>query len=239
VGYPINDLRPCQTYRVLARVADLSGSEAQPSSSASSAATPTAGVPATPIASPSPSSGYTLPGLIGSNDTPLTPAQLDELILADPDRLNGRYVIDERVTCDGTDCTGVPPKAVADLIQPDASIGLIGPLDLRPDGGIVWTVPQALAGWDTRSVFLLDASIFGNGDATYLDSDASAELTAQNGAYDQFAPEGSSSSVAIHGQFLVRRIDAGKACDVGANATGADCSPQVEILARIVPATLP
>ena len=236
VGYPINSLRPCQAFRILARVSDLSGSEAQPSSWA---ATPTTSISATPIDSPSPSSGIALPGLIGPDNTPLTASQLADLIAADPARLHGRYVIDTRVTCDGIDCTGVAPKAVADLIQADGSIGLVGPLDLRPDGGIVWTVPQATATWDNRFIFIVDATMFGNGDATYLDSDAAAELTAQNGAYYQFAPEGSSSSVAIQGLFLVRRIDTGKTCEAVPTAAGADCSPQVEIIARIMPATLP
>jgi len=82
VGYPINSLRPCQAFRILARVSDLSGSEAQPSSWA---ATPTTSISATPIDSPSPSSGIALPGLIGPDNTPLTASQLADLIAADPE----------------------------------------------------------------------------------------------------------------------------------------------------------
>ena len=79
------------------------------------------------------------------------------LIAADPSHLSGRYVIDKRVTCDGTDCSGVAPKALADVIQPDGSIALVGPVDLRPEGRLVWTVPQALAAYQDRFIFIVDA----------------------------------------------------------------------------------
>ncbi|HEX7492313.1 MAG TPA: hypothetical protein VF337_11490 [Candidatus Limnocylindrales bacterium] len=197
-------------------------------------------VPTTPLTGSSGATGSAPTGLIGPNNAPLTTSQLEAVILTDQYRLNGRYVIDMRSICDGgADCSGIPPKAVADLIQPDGSTGLVGPLDLAPDGRLVWKVPQATATWDKRYIFIVDASISHSGEATYLSSDASAKLTAQAGAYDKFAPPGTGAGASGRGLYVVTRVDTGKTCLAVPTASGADCSPQVEILARLEVATLP
>ena len=98
-----------QSWRVLAKVADVSVPE--PSATTASPTPTLAMVPvATPVASPSASFTPAPAGLVGPDDRALAPAELTALIAADPNHLSGRYVIDKRVTCDGTDCSGSPPK---------------------------------------------------------------------------------------------------------------------------------
>lgn len=214
---------------ILAKLSDLKIPEPGPSPTPTPTLAPTTAPPATPV---TPVGGSPV-GLLGSGNRPLTAAELSALIAADPSHLANHYVVDSRVTCDGTDCSGVPPKALADLIQPGGSIGLVGPVDLRPDGGLVWTVPQALTAYQDRFIFIVDAWIFSDGQKAWLDSDAKAELTAQDGAFARFAPPGTAASTAFHGLFLVQRVNAGKACDVIPVATAGTCYPQVEVLARL------
>jgi hypothetical protein len=223
-------------WRVLAKVADISPAESSPAP-ASPTPTPAMVPVATPVASPSASFTPAPAGLIGPDDRALAPAELSALIAADPSHLSGRYVIDKRVTCDGTDCSGVAPKALADVIQPDGSIALVGPVDLRPDGGLVWTVPQALAAYQNRFIFIVDAWMFTDGQSAWLDSDATAELTAQDGTFSQFAPAGTPAGTAVHGLFLVQRVEDGKTCGLSPTASAGNCFPQGEILARLEVAT--
>lgn len=248
-GAEPQDSRGCPAWRVLAKVADIT--LPAPNRSAASDA-PTTAPPASPIASPLARIAVAPTGLIGPNNRALTPAELSALIAADPNNLAGRYVIDMRVTCDGVDCSGLPPKAIADQIQP-GSIGLVGPVDLRPDGGLVWTVPQSLNGFQGRFIFIVDAWIGGGGlgDAcdilgqpcdrsTRLGSGPNArELTAQPGAISQFAPPNTPVGSAVRGLFLVSRVDNGKVCGMAPLASDGQCSAQIEILARLEPAVLP
>lgn len=226
------DSRGCGAWLVMARVPDL----ALPTPTGSETPTTVTTSPATPIPSPSGAVSVDPTGLIGPNNTPLTQTDVAALMNVDQNHLAGRYVVEERIACDGTDCSGVPPRAVADMIQPDGSVRLVGPLDLRPDGGLVWTVPQALGngGWANRGLFIVDASMISYGDGTWLDSDASAELTAQIGAFRRFAPAGTSGSM-VHGFFLVRPVIS-KACMLASAPSSDACTPQVEILARLEPA---
>jgi hypothetical protein len=216
-------------WRVLARITNLLQASASLSPIPAPTATPTVAPPATPLI---PSGGSPV-GLIGPGNRPLTAAELSALIAADPEHLADRYVIDERVTCDGTNCSGVAPKALADVIQPDGSIGLVGPVDLRPDGGLLWTVPQTLTAYPDRFIFIVDAWMFSDGQRAWLDSDATAELTAQNGAFGQFAPPGIAATTSFHGLFLVQRVDTGKTCGPSPTAPTGSCYPQVQILARL------
>jgi len=248
-GASPQDSRGCPAWRVLAKVADISMPAPNPSAAS---AVPTTAPPATPIVSPSAGIAVAPTGLIGPNNRALTPAELSALTAADPNHLAGRYVIDMRVTCDGVDCSGLPPKAIADQIQP-GSIGLVGPVDLRPDGGLVWTVPQSLNGFQGRFIFIVDAWISrgGLGDAcdivgqpcdrsTRLGSGPNArELTAQTGAISQFAPRNTPVGPAVRGLFLVSRVDNGKVCGMAPLASAGQCSAQIEILARLEPAVLP
>ncbi|HEX7612045.1 MAG TPA: hypothetical protein VF371_04655 [Candidatus Limnocylindrales bacterium] len=234
---------------VLAKVADVPLPAPSP---ATSSPTPTTAPPASPIASPSAGIDVAPTGLIGPNNRALTPAELSALTAADSNHLAGRYVIDMRVTCDGVDCSGLPPKAIADQIQ-RGSIELVGPVDLRPDGGLVWTVPQSLNGFQERFIFIVDAWIGGGGlgDAcdiggqpcdrsTRLGSGPNArELTAQTGAISQFTPPNTPVGSDVRGLFLVRRVDNGKVCGMAPLASAGQCSAQVEILARLEPAVLP
>ena len=228
----IQDNAACSAWQVLAKVAGIPLAESSP---APASPTPTlAIVPvATPVASPSASFAPAPAGLIGPDDRALAPAELTALIAADPSHLSGRYVIDKRVTCDGTDCSGVTPKSLADVIRPDGSIAVVGPVDLRPDGGLVWTVPQALAAYQDRFIFIVDAWMFADGQSAWLDSDATAELTAQDGAFSQFAPAGTLAGTAVHGLFLVQKVNPAKTCGPNPTASSGDCSPIVDILARL------
>jgi len=123
------------------------------------------------------------------------------------------------------------------VIQPDGSIALVGPVDLRPDGRLVWTVPQALAAYQDKFIFIVDAWMFTDGQSAWLDSDATAELTAQDGAFSQFAPAGTPAGTAVHGLFLVERVEDGKTCGLSPTASAGDCFPQGDILARLEVAT--
>jgi hypothetical protein len=231
-------------YHVVAKVADISVP-------AESTATPAP--PATPVATPAASFVLEPTGLIGPGDRALTPAELSTLITADPQHLANRYVIDKRVYCE-SGCTDIPPTVVADTIQADGSIGLVGPLELGPDG-IVWTVPQALPqyanGWQYGSaVYIIDASITGHGesgcdapsdlcDDSWLGSGPNAhELTAQSGAFHKFGSTGATDGVAIHGLFLVQSAPGGilKSCGAGPAASAGSCSAHVGIIARLEPA---
>jgi hypothetical protein len=253
-GDPVTSSRGCGAWRVLARVSDITipGPVATASAEPSTPLSATPSARETPIAYPSPSAqssptvqptlASTIPptGLIGPNNQPLTQTQLAALIAADPNRLAGRYVIDKRVTCDGIgSCAGVPPKVLADLVQTDGSLGLVGPVDIRPDGGLVWTVPEALVDYPGRFIFILDATMISDGTTTWLDSDASAELTAQDGAFSQFAPVGTPHSSGVQGLFLVSNVNEGKTCGTGPPASSGACSAHVEILARLETATTP
>jgi hypothetical protein len=232
----------CQMYRVLAKVADISIPEARPSASATSSA-PDA--PASPVSSPSASYAAAPTGLIGPNNTPLTSAALTSLMAADPDHLAGRYVVDLRDTCAGDVCGQGQSRmaAFADIVQPDGSLqpaDTISLLDVRADGGLVWTIPQTItpsSEWDTKHVFILDATIFRIGDTTMLSSDTSTEWSAQPGAFNRFAPPTQAS--AGHGLFLVRKNDLYSQCTRPADSSAAVCTPTVEILARLEPVTLP
>ena len=119
------------------------------------------------------------------------------------------------------------------MIQPDGSIAVVGPVDPRPDGGLVWTVPQALAAYQDRFIFIVDAWMFTDGQSAWLDSDATAELTAQDGAFSQFAPAGTLAGTAVHGLFLVQKVNPPKTCGPNPTASSGDCSPIVDILARL------
>jgi len=251
-GDPVTSSRGCGGWRVLAKVSDITipGPDATVSAEPSTPLSATPSAPETPIANPSvfPQSSPTATGfaetvretgLIGSANEPLTPAQLAALIAADPNHLSGRYVIDQRTVCDGTGDCVAPLKVVADLVQSDGSVGLVGPVDVRTDGGLIWTVPQALGDFQGRFIFILDATMFSDGTATWLDSDASAELTAQDGAFSQFAPPGAPPRSGVQGLFLVSNVDNGKTCGTGPPASAGACSPHVKILARLETATLP
>lgn len=237
--------RGCGTWRVLARVADIT--VPGPVASISTPPTPTALAPETPIPAPTTTpAGEPLPssepvGYIGPASRPLTSDEVAR-IFATEKVGSVRYVIDERAVCDGTDCTRVAPKPVADLFQSinfgDSWI-LVGPVDVRPDGSLVWTVPQALSNYQDRFIFIVDATMFGQGLSTWLDSDASAELTVQDGAFSRFAPAGTPANSSVHGLFLVQRVDTGKTCGVATSAPSGPCVPQVEILARLVTTAVP
>jgi hypothetical protein len=226
---------------VLARLADLPTLNPGPFPTGAATPTPTTAPPATPIAAPTPSVAPSpaQTGLIGPGNRALTSAELAALIASDPGLLAGRYVIDKRAVCDGTNsCSGSVPVTVADSIQSDGSIGLVGPLDIGP-AGLVWTVPQAAARFEGRFIFILDASMFSSGQSVTLDSDASAELTAQDGVFNQFAPAGTPAGSSVHGLFLVRKVSPAKTCGPNSTASFEDCRPTVEILARLEDASLP
>lgn len=136
--------------------------------------------------------------------------------------------------------SGVPPKVVADLLHEEGAIGLVAPVNVRADGGLVWTVPQSLAGYQGRFIFIVDAWITGSGDGAWLGSGPNArELTAQSGAFSQFAPASTPKGSAVRGLFLVLRVDNGKICGLGPPASAGECSAHVEIFARLEPAVLP
>jgi hypothetical protein len=236
------DSRGCSQWHVLARVADLAPPLATPSSRPTE--TPTdAGPPATPIAEPTATLGTGGPtGLIGPGNRALTQAELATLVAADPKQLTGRYVIDERVTCETADCAGVAPAALADTMLTDGKVALVGPVNVRSDGGLVWTVPQALAS-DGMFIYIVDAWISGAHPLacddptktcdTWLGSENGREFTVQSGAYLDFAPQGDAEGAPRRGLFLVERIDKGKTCGTAAPASAGQCSAQVEVLARL------
>ena len=249
--------RGCSTWRVLAKLADITMT-----APTASTPTPTNASPATSISSPAPSLAVAPAGLLGPNNRVLNPAELSALIAADPNHLSGRYVIDERVTCDGTDCTGFAPKAVADTIGSNGQIGLVGPVNVRPDDSLVWTIPQVIAALPGQpGIYLVDAWISGAGmvscdvagspcyETSWLAPTASElwlgspafgqRLDAQLGAYHQFGQGQVGGGAAIHGLFLFEWVPGGK-CGVGVDTTGLDtCSPHAQILARLEPAVLP
>jgi len=197
-------------------------------------------------------------GLIGPGNKALTPEQLTALIAADPNHLAGRYTIDERVTCDGIDCSGFPPKVVADTIQPDGTIGLVGPVNVRPDGGIVWTYQQVVDALPTQGgTYIVDAwiggatcceepTVAGTGspqpdyESSWLGFTANGGIgVAQPGAYHKYGGGTVGGGPAIHGLFLFEWMPGGK-CGTGLDTGTADtCTPHAEILARLETAVLP
>jgi hypothetical protein len=254
--------RGCATWRVLALLRDVSVPLSRPSPTPSTAASATSAAPQTPVVSPSTSLPVAPTGLIGSGGVAFTAAETSALIAADPSLLVGRYMINERVTCDGTDCSGVAPHAVADLIQPSGAIGLVGPVELRPDGGLVWTVPQILdAGFTNHAgaLYILDASIFGaamdscdapglaclevswlaTGEGVAQLNAQSEQLSAQLGAYHEFGSGPVGGGPGLHALFLVQTAWGAKACNGQPLASYGSCSARVAILARLEPATLP
>jgi hypothetical protein len=255
-GDPITSSRGCSTWRVLAMVRDIALPASAPSPTPSAVATPPTAAADTPIAAPSASLPVAPTGLIGPGNAALSPQETAAIIAADPNLLAGRYMIDERVTCDGTDCSGFPPHAVADLIQPGGGIGLVGPVELRPDGGLVWTVPQILdAGFTDHAgaIYIVDAWILGAAmdscDAPGLacfevswltTAEGGEQLNAQLGAYHEFgAGHVGGAQQGIHALFLVQTTWDAKACNGQALASFGSCSARVAILARLEPATLP
>jgi len=120
--------------------------------------------PQTPVVSPSTSLPVAPTGLIGSGGVAFTAAETSALIAADPSLLVGRYMINERVTCDGTDCSGSRAACSRRFDPAERSNRPGGARRVRPDGGLVWTVPQILdAGFTNHAgaLYILDASIFG------------------------------------------------------------------------------
>jgi hypothetical protein len=253
----------CGAWRVLAKVADMSLLTLTASKPpATQTPSPSVAPPATPIASPMPSFVLDPTGLIGPGNRPLTASELSALIAADSDHLANRYVIDMRVTCQTGDCAGIPERPLADIIQPNGQIGLIGTLESRPDGSIVWTVPQAIPqytaskdqGWQFGGAFyIVDAWISGHGesgcdapaalcDDSWLGSGPNTrELTAQSGAFHKFGSTRTTDGPAIHGLFLVVSSPGGigKTCSLEPVASAGGCSAHAEVLARLEPAVLP
>jgi hypothetical protein len=239
------DSRGCSEWHVLAKVSDLPSPAATPSPTAGE--TPSEQSPATPVKG-TPSPGSSLPiastGLIGPGDQALTPAELTRLIAGDPEHLAGRYVIDSRVTCDGIDCKGVAPQALADKIEPDGSIGLEGPLSLRPDGSLVWTASDALASKDIF-IYIVDAWLTGTSqdscdvagqpcyEVSWLGSAAGdGRINVQLGAYHEFGAGAVGGGVPIHGLFLVEKTS-DKACGSAPLASIGQCSAHATIFARL------
>lgn len=258
-GDPSTSSRGCPGWRVLARVADLtspspSGSASPRTSAVPSLPTPTLAPPATPIVGPEPVLPIAETGLIGPDNLPFTQAQTAALIAADPSHLAGRYLIDERVVCDGTDCSGFPPRAVVDQIQPDESIGLMGLVEVRPDAGLVWTVPQVLdAGFTEHAgaIYIVDAWISGMGadscdvagqpcyEVSWLGPDGGGpQLNAQPGDYQKFGAGSVGGGPPIHGLFLVQTYWDAKTCSAPLASSGS-CSAQVEVLARLESVAVP
>jgi hypothetical protein len=148
------------------------------------------------------------------------------------------------------------------LIQPSGAIGLVGPVELRPDGGLVWTVPQILdAGFTNHAgaLYILDASIFGaamdscdapglaclevswlaTGEGVAQLNAQSEQLSAQLGAYHEFGSGPVGGGPGLHALFLVQTAWGAKACNGQPLASYGSCSARVAILARLEPATLP
>jgi hypothetical protein len=113
-------------------------------------------------------------------------------------------------------------------------------------------VPQALAGFGDRSLFIVDAWLGGaaedscdvGGQACYeiswLGSTPDArQLSVQLGAYHVFAGGPVGGGPAVHGLFLVRRVETDKSCGSTTPAPSGGCIPRVEILARLETAAVP
>jgi hypothetical protein len=245
----------CRAWRVLAKLADMTAQLPRASATAARSA-PTALAPETavvpPATTPGPSAEVptatsadepvvsTSPiGLIGPGNRALTQDQLLVLLAADPGSFARRYVVEDQITCDGSNCPVVVYEPVIDLFGSGNTSVQVGPVDAHPDGSLVWTVPQALADFDFRTTFIVSARILSDGHTTWLDSDASAELTAQEGAFGRFAPAGTQINYSAPGLFLVRRVDTGRTCGSNSPAPSRPCVPRVEILARLETAAVP
>ncbi len=249
------DNRGCAAWRVLAKVADVSlqrplATEASPASSPTRTVAP----PATPAVEPTQARPIAPTGLIGPGNRALTTDELSALIAADPSHLAGRYTVDSRVVCDGIDCSGFPPKPVADQIQPGGIIGLQGALETRPDGGLVWTAADAAIAAVASggpNLYVVDAWIAGAGEdacdvvgqacyeVSWLGSEpGSQEMAAQQGAYHEFGGGPIGGGRPIHGLFLLQWQPGGK-CQGGKDIGADTCTPHAEILARLEPAVLP
>ena len=266
-GDPVTSSRGCGAWRVLAKVSDITipGPDATVSAEPSTPLSATPSAPETPIANPSvfPQSSPTATGfaetvretgLIGSANEPLTPAQLAALIAADPNHLSGRYVIDQRTVCDGTgDCTGNPVETVADLVQSDGSLTLIGRLASASGGGIVLPVGEVPLVPKGMSFFLVDGWLarapLDACDAvgqpcdkvsTIGSSPNSYQLIAPDSAASLFQSPGTAAGATTRGLFLVELSSPATAsCTSSATPSAGQCYIEVKILARLETATLP
>lgn len=101
-GAAPQDNRGCGAWRVLARVADIS--LPQPNPTLTATPTPTTGPPATPIAEPSGPLAPAPTGLLGSGNRPLTEGEFAALWAADPAHLAGRIAIVKGPVPTGFEC---------------------------------------------------------------------------------------------------------------------------------------
>jgi hypothetical protein len=243
------DSRGCMGWKVLAKVAGIV--VPAPGTAATTAPVTTIEVgPASPIAEPS--STVVPAGLIGSGGRALTATELAALIVADPNHLAGRSAVGMRVVCDGTGSCDAEARPVADLIQDDGSTVYLGPLDVRPDGTLVWTIPEALGTWQTRFFFVVEGWLGGAAEdscdvagqpcyeVSWLGSSSGdRQLAAQPGSYSLYGGGPVGGGPPIHGLFLVARTNNAKTCGTDTPAPSGDCAAEVQIVARLETAAVP
>ncbi len=156
-GDAITSSRGCSTWRVLARVADISMPVPNPSSPAATPSrTSTLAPPATPIVQPSVPPSLAPVGLLGSGNRPLTANELTNLIAADPAGMVGRTAIvkgpvplgqcqkfESSIMCSDMLSPSTGEGSFAVRVGTSGQLSLVGggPIEVGPHG-LVWTLPQ-------------------------------------------------------------------------------------------------